>query len=190
MMPRSRDRERVPGRCFGVESQQNVNAPIGRDERAALQRRPWNGLATGVKMKWSVGVVVAGAALALQSDAVLVAPETVKSGCAGDTFFAQGNAWSGKFFRGPNGMAFCGSSRAMFFLIDGACSAEEITCSRRAPSTGAARAMAAPKAGQQERELSGKTYLSEAQAARQAGRGARLRSSRTSCSCSSSTTRT
>jgi M6 family metalloprotease-like protein len=171
MMPRSRDRERVPGRCFGVESQQNVNAPIGRDERAALQRRPWNGLATGVKMKWSVGVVVAGAALALQSDAVLVAPETVKSGCAGDTFFAQGNAWSGKFFRGPNGMAFCGSSRAMFFLIDGACSAEEITCSRRAPSTGAARAKAAPKAGQQERELSGKTYLSEAQAARQSGRG-------------------
>jgi hypothetical protein len=122
-------------------------------------------------MKWNVAVVAVGAALALQSDAVIVAPETVQSGCAGDKFIAQGDAWTGKFFRGPGGLAFCGSSAGMFFMVDGVCSTEQITCSRRAPSAGSARAMTGPKVARAERELGGSTYLSKVQAARQSGRG-------------------
>jgi M6 family metalloprotease-like protein len=118
----------------------------------------------------------AAAALALQlqpqlCEGIVVKPEVVSGGCNGaEAFVAGGNAFSGKFWRGPGGLAFCSGGSGMKFMVDRQCTGEAISCSRRKPSR-AGDARAAPV---KRKELSLKettTFAAKQRAGMQAGRG-------------------
>jgi M6 family metalloprotease-like protein len=125
-------------------------------------------------MKLVLTCVAASLALQLQAqlcDGIVVKPEVVSGGCNGaEAFFAAGNSFSGKFWRGPGGLAFCTGGSGMTFMVDGQCTGEAISCSRRKPSR-AGDARAAPV---KHKELSLKettTFAATQRARMQAGRG-------------------